>query len=289
MHQPYTLIQLHIQVVMISPELQKKLAVVENHFKGKVIVVAFSGGVDSSVIAKMAQLYAKRALLFTGDSPTVPPGELDDAKQIAEEITVEHIIQPTCEMENDDFVKNPQNRCFFCKSELSNKIIEYATSIDADLMVEGTNYSDVISKDHRPGHQAMVDKGFFSPLIAAKITKDEIRQLAREWDLSVAEKPSMACLSSRFPYGVEITQEKLIRVGNAEKFLKSQFGILILRVRDHEGLARIEIAPDELQKILSPLQMAQIHEKFKELGYSYVTLDLKGYRSGSLNEVIKYL
>jgi uncharacterized protein len=271
---------------MISSELRSKTNLINKIFKNKIVVVAYSGGVDSAVLGKLAQLHARKAFLVTGDSLTVPPGELDDAKKVAAEIGLPHLVIKTDEMANKNFIKNPTDRCYYCKSELSKVLKKAAEEKNADLIVEGTNYSDISGNDHRPGHRAVNERGIRSPLAEVKITKAEIRQLAREWNLSIADKPSMACLSSRFPYGDEITDEKLIRVGEAECFLKDNFGISVLRVRDHNGVARIEVAPDERAIFFDTHIMDTIYKKFKSLGFNYVSLDLKGFRSGAMNEVL---
>ncbi len=272
---------------MLSSELVEKINAVKNLFNNKIVVVAYSGGVDSAVVGKLAQLYAKQAYLVTTHSLVTPPGELDIAKKVAKEIGLPHLIFEIDELENENFRKNPINRCYFCKTELSDVLFQVAKKYNADLIVDGTNYSDISGSDHRPGYQAIKEKGIVSPLVLAKITKKEVRELARYWKLSVAEKPSMACLSSRFPYGVELTPEKIKRVAQAELYLRQKLNIKILRVRDHDGLARIEVAPDERSKFFDPTIMDQVYEKFRELGFTYVTLDLKGYRSGALNEVLK--
>lgn len=271
---------------MISSELKEKKEIIKRLFRNKVVIVAYSGGVDSTVLGKFAQLYSKKAYLVTGNSLTVSPGEVKEAKKVAAEIGLEHLVVETDEMDNKDFIKNPVDRCYYCKSELSKMLLKAAKEKDADLIVEGTNYSDIVSNDHRPGYKAVSERGIKSPLVEARISKSEIRELAREWNLSIAEKPSMACLSSRFPYGDGITPEKLTRVGEAECYLQDKFGINVLRVRDHNGIARIEIAPSERYKLFEEKKMDEIYMHLTSLGFKYVTLDLKGYRSGALNEVL---
>ena len=270
---------------MISSELKSKTDLIGKIFKDRTVIVAYSGGVDSAVLGKLARLYARAAFLVTGDSLTVPPGEIEDAKKVAAEIGLPHLIIKTDEMANKNFIRNPTDRCYYCKSELSKILKKAAEEKKADLIVEGTNYSDITGNDHRPGHRAVNERGIRSPLAEAKITKAEIRQLAREWNLSIADKPSMACLSSRFPYGDEITDEKLIQVGEAECYLKDNFGIKVLRVRSHNGVARIEVASDERAIFFDTNIMDAVYKKFKSIGFNYVALDLKGFRSGSMNEV----
>lgn len=270
---------------MISSELRSKKNLISEIFKDKIVVVAYSGGVDSAVLGKLAQLYAQKAYLVTGDSLTVPPGELDDAKKVAAEIGLPHLVIKTDEMVNKNFTKNPTDRCYYCKSELSKVLKKAAEEKNANLIVEGTNYSDISGNDHRPGYRAVNERGIRSPLAEVKITKAEIRLLAHDWNLSIADKPSMACLSSRFPYGDEITDEKLIQVGEAECYLKDTFGIHVLRVRNHNGVARIEVSPDEREIFFDTEVMDAVYKKFKSLGFTYVTLDLLGYRSGAMNEV----
>ncbi len=245
-------------------------------------LVAFSGGVDSSVLAALAyRALGERALAVTADAPTLAPGELDNAKKVAREIGIKHIVIFYDELDEPGFAKNPVDRCYYCKKGLIRELKKIAEQNGLDTIIEGTNYSDL--KGHRPGHRAVTEEGIYNPYIEFGVTKEEIRKMARELNLSVSEKPSMACLSSRFPYGQMITHEALKRVGEAEAYLR-KMGFEVVRVRDHDGIARIEILPDEMPQLLE--MHGAIASEFKKLGFSYVTLDIMGFRSGSMDEVL---
>lgn len=245
-------------------------------------LVAFSGGVDSSVLAALAYMaLGERALAVTADAPTLAPGELDTAKKVAGEIGIKHIVIFYDELDEPGFKKNPVDRCYYCKKGLIRELKKIAEQHGITTIIEGTNYSDL--KGHRPGHRAVIEEGIYNPYIEFGVTKEEIRGIARELKLSVADKPSMACLSSRFPYGQMITHDALKRVGEAEAYLQ-KMGFGVVRVRDHDGIARIEIMPDEMPQLLEI--RGDIATQFKKLGFSYVTLDLVGFRSGSMDEVL---
>ncbi len=246
------------------------------------IIVAFSGGVDSSVLAALAfRALGDKALAVTADSPTLAPGEIDYAKKVAKEIGIKHMIISYDELDEPGFSKNPVDRCYHCKKGLIRELKKIAAANNVNTIIEGTNISDLWG--HRPGHRAVTEEGIYNPFVEFGVTKDEIREMARKLKLSVADKPSMACLSSRFPYGQMITHEALRRVGDAEVFLRKA-GFKIVRVRDHAGIARIEIMPGEMRRLLD-MREAVVSE-FKRLGFSYVTLDLVGFRSGSMDEVL---
>jgi len=245
-------------------------------------LVAFSGGVDSSVLAALAyRVLGERALAVTADAPTLAPGELGGAKKVAEEIGIRHVVIFYDELDEPGFAKNPVDRCYYCKKGLIRELKKIAEQNCIDTIIEGTNYSDL--KGHRPGHRAVTEEGIYNPYIEFGVTKEEIRKMAREMNLSVADKPSMACLSSRFPYGQVITHEALKRVGDAEAYLR-KMGFEVMRVRDHGGIARIEIMPNEMPKFLE--MRGLIASEFKKIGFSYVTLDIIGFRSGSMDEVL---
>ncbi|OLS19394.1 MAG: NH(3)-dependent NAD(+) synthetase [Candidatus Heimdallarchaeota archaeon LC_3] len=254
-------------------------------FEGKIVVVAFSGGIDSTIVAEIAHRSAKRMVALTADSITVLPGEVDKAKDLAKKQGWEHKIVFINELEDNNFARNPTNRCYYCKAGLSKELNKLFKEIDADIIVEGTNFTEVTG-EHRPGLQALKENEIKSPLLEEEFSKDEIRELASILDLPNYDKPSLACLSSRFPYGVEITPDKLKRVGLAERYIIDTYKINSLRVRDHEGLARIEISPNERSKILSISIFDDLNEKLKSLGFTYVSIDCRGYKSGSLNEMI---
>jgi len=269
----------------LTPELQLKLNRLKKYFANKTVIVAYSGGVDSTVLAEAGYRFAERMIAVTADSPTVLPGEVDEAIQIAQQRNWEHQVIKINELEDEEFVANPLDRCYYCKKGLSKELKEIASEVNADFIVEGTNVSEV--KGHRPGLQALKENYIDSPLLLGELTKDDIRKLAIFFGLQNADKPSLACLSSRFPTGVRITHEKLKRVGLAERYILDTYNVRVLRVRDHEGLARIEVEPEERKKLLSPEILDDLHRKLKELGYSYIAIDCAGYRTGSLSELIQ--
>lgn len=248
-------------------------------------VIAYSGGVDSTFLIKVAHdVLDGKALAITAVSPTYPDSEIEDAIQFAREIGIRHIIVESKEMENPNFVSNPADRCYYCKTELFNICLEYAKREGIPVILDGTNADD--ENDYRPGRRAAKELKVISPLKDVGLSKEEIRFLSREMGLQSWDKPSFACLSSRFPYGTEITSQRLFMVGEAEKFLKA-LGFKTFRVRYHNEIARIELNLDELDKILEPEVKKSIVEKLKSLGFIYVTLDLEGYRTGSMNELLK--
>lgn len=261
-----------------------KITNLKHYFTGKTVIIAYSGGVDSSVLAELGHRFAKRMIAVTVDSPTVLPGEVQEATEIALNRGWEHRIIKSNELEDENFSSNPKNRCYYCKKILSEELQKIAVEENAQIILEGTNFSEVTG--HRPGLNALKEKSIDSPLLNNKLTKADIRELARHFKLPNAEKPSLACLSSRFPYGVKITPEKLHRVGQAERFILDSFQIKVLRVRDHDGIARIEVAQEEREKLLKVEILDELQQKLKELGFTYVTIDCHGYRTGSLNEVL---
>jgi len=250
------------------------------------VAVAFSGGVDSTVVAKAARLACRdNAVAVTALSPSLASGELDEAEQLARHIGIRHEIIRTEEFDNPDYRRNAPNRCFFCKDELYSRMQRLLPELEADVMVNGANLDD--RGDHRPGMQAAADHAVRSPLMEAGLSKADVRQLAREWNLPVWDKPATPCLSSRIAYGVEVTAERLRRVDKAERFLREEFGLRELRVRHEAGeLARIEVPPDDIPRLLQPDARATVSKKLHEVGFRYVTIDLDGFRSGSMNDVL---
>lgn len=246
------------------------------------VLVAFSGGVDSSVLAALSyRLLGDNAVAVTIDSPTIPDYEVEEAKEIAKEIGVRHVVVEHHELD-PVFKDNPVDRCYHCRKAEIAALQEVAAREGFTHILAGTNTDDY--RDYRPGIKALKESGVSSPLAEAGYTKSEVRELARELGLPKHSKPAMACLASRIPYGEPVTEDKLDRVAKAEKVILD-LGVEQVRVRSHQDLARIEVDPSDLQNILE--SKGKLVKQLKRLGFSYVTLDLQGYRTGSLNEVIK--
>ena len=260
----------------------KREAAVEDLRRFDGVVVAFSGGVDSSVVAALAhEALGEGAVACTAKSETLPAAELDDAARVAEEIGVRHEVVSFSELDSEAFVENDDDRCYHCRSMRLGRMFETARELGIDVVCDGTNASDP-GEGHRPGLRAVEELDAYSPLLEHSITKEEVREIARGYDLSVADKPSMACLSSRIPTGLEVTEEKLTRVERAETLLRT-WGFEQFRVRDHDGLARIEVGADELEAALDPDFAAAAREHLTDAGFDHVTLDLAGYRTGSVS------
>ncbi len=251
------------------------------------VIVAFSGGVDSTFLARAARdALGDRALLVTADSETYPASELEAARRLAAGLGMRHVIVETRELENPEYAKNAPNRCFFCKEELFTTLRPVAEREGAAHLIYGANMDDL--GDHRPGMEVARRMGVRAPLIEAEFWKTEIRELSREFGLPTWDKPSFACLSSRFQYGDPITAEKLRTVDAAEALLRS-LGFKEFRVRHHDRLARLEIAREEMPRLWEEGVREAIVARLRELGYLYVTVDLQGFRSGSANEVLKVI
>lgn len=249
------------------------------------LLVAFSAGVDSTFLLRVAHMeLGEQAIALTAASPTAPPGELEAAKEFAESIRCRHIVLESHEMSNPSFAENPVNRCFFCKDELYRICRTEADKLGIQTIVDGTNLDDL--KDHRPGLKAANEWGVRHPLVEADMTKDDIRRYSRELDLPTWDKPSSPCLSSRFPYGTAINLERLRKVANCEVLMK-ELRFREFRVRYHGDLARIEVSPNEIDRLCQKAVRDAIVKRFKEIGFHYVTVDLQGFRSGSLNESLQ--
>jgi uncharacterized protein len=249
------------------------------------VVVAYSGGVDSTLLLRVAKesLGEEHVVAVTARSPLYPERELAGAKRIAQEMGVRHILIESNELEIEGFSKNPSNRCYFCKKELFEEMQNLARKEAISFVVEGSTLDD--EKDHRPGRRAIQELGIRSPLQEARFTKKDVRELSRAMGLPTWDKPSFACLASRFPYGEEITPEGLRMVDEAEDFLFS-LGFEQVRVRHYQSLARIEVYPEEMNRLMNGSLREKVVNRLKKIGYRYVTLDLQGFRSGSMNEVL---
>ena len=245
------------------------------------VLLAFSGGVDSTFLLKALMDSGVRSLAVTASSETMPAADLKNAGDMAAHVGVPFRVITTSELENQDFAKNPVDRCFYCKQELFTNLLRIAGEEGYAAVLDGSNADDL--SDWRPGRKAAMAMGVKSPLLDIGFTKDEIRQLSKKLGLPTWSKPASPCLSSRFPYGIQITKAGLKRVEEAESFLKS-LGFTELRVRSHHNdLARIEVPAAEIDAMLASGMREKISGRFRELGFRYVTLDLEGFRSGNLN------
>ena len=246
--------------------------------------VAFSSGVDSTFLLRVAhELLGDRAVAVTIRSSTFPKRELDEAAAFCRAEGVRHVVIESEELDIPGFAENPPDRCYHCKRELFSKLLAFARENGLAAVLEGSNLDD--DGDYRPGRRAIQELGIVSPLHEVGLTKDEIRALSREMGLPTSDKPSFACLASRFPYGERITAAALERVERAEQWLlDAGFGLTQLRVRSHGDLARIEVPPGDIPRLAT--RASEITAAFKELGFAYVALDLRGYRTGSMNEVL---
>jgi uncharacterized protein len=247
--------------------------------------VAFSGGIDSTVVAQAAHLtLGDSAVAVTADSPSVPRAEIEDARRLAERIGIRHLLVTTEEFADPDYVRNDGSRCYFCKSELYSRIEDLLPELGVSVICSGANLDD--EGDYRPGLKAAAEHHVRHPLQEAGFTKADVRALALAWDLPTWDKPASPCLSSRLAPGVEVTRERTARIEAAEEYLHA-LGYRECRVRLHEGeLARIEVPLAELTRLLEPAVYAELTRRFKGLGFRFVTLDLEGFRSGNLNQLV---
>lgn len=247
--------------------------------------VAFSGGVDSAVVAKAAQLaLGERAVAVTAVSPSLAEGELDEAKALAALIGIRHEVIQTQEFANADYLKNAPDRCYHCKTELYTQLDGLADRFQVAVVFNGANRDD--AGDYRPGMQAAREHQVRSPLLECGFTKDDVRELAAQWELPVWDKPASPCLSSRIAYGEEVTPQRVAMIDRAEQYLRG-LGLRELRVRYHKGdLARIEVRGDAIARVAQPEVYGPLVAHFKSLGFKFVTLDLEGLRSGSLNQLV---
>jgi pyridinium-3,5-biscarboxylic acid mononucleotide sulfurtransferase len=246
------------------------------------VIIGFSGGIDSSTLAAVSHnVLGAKAVAVTAKSPTYTPEELEEAKGVAKEIGIRLIVVETDELLDENFVRNPENRCYYCKKELLKRLLEKAGELGFGAVFEGTNFSDLA--DHRPGFKAVKEmKRVYSPWFETGFTKEEIRGVAKRIGLSIKDKPANACLASRIPFHERITREKLKRIGLAEQVVRELTGIRQLRVRDHNGLARIEVKKEERKRLCDVEVLDKITIKLKALGFKFVAVDAEGYRTGSM-------
>lgn len=249
------------------------------------VAIAYSGGVDSAFLLRAAidAVGTENVLPVIGDSASYPSREFADALKLAEDLGVTCRVIKTCEMEDERYANNPNNRCYFCKHELFSQIIALAEELGYAVVLDGNNADDI--GDWRPGQQAARELGVRSLLIETGMTKEEIRGISRHYGLPTWDKPTSACLASRIPYDTPITAGKLSMVERAENFLRDQ-GFIQVRVRHHDNLARIEVAPAEINHLFNQDIRDSITRKLREIGYQYITVDLQGYRTGSFNEAM---
>lgn len=271
--------------VSLSPDLAAKYHQLKQILRDMgQVVVGYSGGVDSTLVLKVAYDELKQgALAVVGNSEAFPEGEVEEAVKVAQQIGVEVVLITTHELSNPHFAVNNPNRCYHCKTELYTELRKVADARGIRWIADGSHAEDGRPGDHRPGMIAAEERGVRSPLREAGFTKADIRALARHLGLPNWDKPSFACLSSRFPYGTRITPELLARVDGCEKFLRS-LGFRQFRVRHHDTIARIEVEPHEMMRVLEHREA--ILARFRELGYTYVTLDIEGYRQGKMNDTL---
>ena len=249
------------------------------------VVVAYSGGVDSTLLLKAAvdTLGTENVLACMSVGPTEPGGQFERAAKFARSIGVELLTVDTNELGDPDFTANKADRCFHCKSHLCKTLLDIGGQKGFNHVVFGANYDDL--DDFRPGNRAMNIFGIRSPLAEAKLTKADIRELSREMNLPTADQPASPCLASRIAYGLEVTEQRLKQIDHAETFLRT-LGLVEFRVRHHDTIVRIEVHPKDVEKITMEPFRSQIVEKLKSLGFKYITLDLQGFRSGAMNEVL---
>ena len=249
--------------------------------KGSVLV-SLSGGVDSALVAYAAfQALGKKSFAVTADYKTLSKEELDTSKKIADEIGIKHIIINYNELENPNFVKNDSNRCFYCRDELSEKLIQTAKQFQVDVIVDGTHIDDL--GDYRPGIDALRKNGIKSPLLDVNLSKDEIRKICKDVGLTIYNRPSNSCLASRIPWGQRVTAERLARIEMGETMIKQLTGFQQVRVRDLDGTAKIEVEPDNVLLIYNKNYLEQIIKKLQMIGFNSVIIDPDGYRTGKIN------
>ena len=274
-----------VQGTELSAELQAKYNRVQSLLREMgSVVIGYSGGVDSTLVVKIAHdVLGENAVVVTGDSEAFPQGEVDAALVVAAEMGVQVVRVRTHELTNPKFAINTPNRCYHCKTELFSELQQVATERSIPWIADGSHSEDGKPGDHRPGLKAAEERGVRSPLREAGLTKADVRAIALHLGLANWDKPSFACLSSRFPYGTHITEDLLARLDGCEQFLRG-LGLRQFRVRHHDTIARIEVEPSDLIGVVE--NRDTILTRFRELGYTYITLDLEGYRSGKMNDTL---
>jgi uncharacterized protein len=274
------------QTTPLTPELAAKYRRLQDILRamGRV-VIGYSGGVDSTLVLKVAHdVLGENAVAVTGDSEAFPQGEVDAALDVAASLGIEVVRVRTHELANPHFAVNTPDRCYHCKTELFTELHTVAEARNIPYIADGSHSDDGKPGDHRPGLRAAAERHVRSPLREAGLTKADVRALAQHLGLANWDKPSFACLSSRFPYGTHITPELLARLDGCEKFLR-ELGFRQFRVRHHDTVARIEVEPQDLLRVVE--HRDAINARFKELGYTYITVDLEGYRSGKMNDTLR--
>ncbi len=259
-----------------------KFNAIKDKLARKSVLVAFSGGVDSTVLASIVSEVAERTILLLINSPTVSETEIDNARAVAKELALDLVVKDFNWLSEEQLIRNETNRCFKCKELLASLWTTTARELDLEIVVEGTTTSETAG--HRPGLKALKESGVQSPYLDVGMTKSEIREYARERGISVADKPSMACLATRFPYGVEINMERLSMVEKVERAVVDIFGIECVRARYHGDLVRIEVAESELERMFDVDKMKHLESLARDAGFTYVALDLRGYRTGAMDE-----